>query len=190
LGPRAKAAFPRVVSPWARAYIHNARRGHRLPRFERKLCSGSGDTSLRAATDDGELLVISQHLQRLVSATLLGFVHTLPWSDVCECVPARLIPPLSPSGLRPRGGTPVDRSCCPSRGRGVAGSRATMPPLAAALSQLQRGDAAGAVKSLRGITSTEPRNADAWRALGTAYPTPASLWPGHFRFSALSQNSA
>jgi len=44
-----------------------------------------------------------------------------------------------------------------------------MPPLAAALSQLQHGDADGAVKRLRGITSAEPRNADAWRALGMAY---------------------
>jgi hypothetical protein len=46
---------------------------------------------------------------------------------------------------------------------------AAMPPLAAALSLLQHGDAADAARSLRGITSREPRNPEAWRALGTAY---------------------
>jgi hypothetical protein len=40
--------------------------------------------------------------------------------------------------------------------------------LDAALSQLQNADAAGAAKSLRRITSFDPQNAAAWRALGTA----------------------
>jgi tetratricopeptide (TPR) repeat protein len=42
------------------------------------------------------------------------------------------------------------------------------PSLAAALSQLQNADAAGAARSLRQITSFEPHNAAAWRALGAA----------------------
>jgi hypothetical protein len=46
--------------------------------------------------------------------------------------------------------------------------RADPPGLDAALSQLQSGDAAGAVKSLRRITYFDPQNATAWRALGTA----------------------
>jgi tetratricopeptide (TPR) repeat protein len=40
--------------------------------------------------------------------------------------------------------------------------------LSAALAQLQAGDAAGAAKALRVITSREPHSAQAWRALGTA----------------------
>src|ERR1700733_14804701 len=42
------------------------------------------------------------------------------------------------------------------------------PSLDAALAQLQNADAAGAAKSLRRITSFDPQNAAAWRALGTA----------------------
>jgi FG-GAP repeat len=42
------------------------------------------------------------------------------------------------------------------------------PSLDAALSQLQNADAAGAARSLRRITSSDPQNAAAWRALGTA----------------------
>jgi len=42
------------------------------------------------------------------------------------------------------------------------------PTLNAALSQLQNGDAAGAAKSLRRISSFDPRNAAVWRTLGTA----------------------
>jgi hypothetical protein len=47
-------------------------------------------------------------------------------------------------------------------------SGAGPPTLEAALSQLQNGDASGAVKSLREITATDAQNAAAWRALGTA----------------------
>ena len=42
------------------------------------------------------------------------------------------------------------------------------PSLDAALSQLQNADTAGAARSLRRITSFDPKNAAAWRALGTA----------------------
>src|ERR1700722_18448443 len=48
-------------------------------------------------------------------------------------------------------------------------SPGTAPPsLDTALSQLQNADAGGAAKSLRRITSVDPKNAAAWRALGTA----------------------
>jgi tetratricopeptide (TPR) repeat protein len=50
----------------------------------------------------------------------------------------------------------------------TASPGAGAPNLNAALSQLQNGDAAGAAKSLRQITSFDPQNAAAWRALGTA----------------------
>jgi len=43
-----------------------------------------------------------------------------------------------------------------------------LPTLESALSQLQNGDATGAAKSLRAITSTDPTNAAAWRALGAS----------------------
>jgi tetratricopeptide (TPR) repeat protein len=50
----------------------------------------------------------------------------------------------------------------------LASPGAGPPSLDAALSQLQNGDAAGAAKSLRRITSFDPQNAAAWRALGAA----------------------
>jgi hypothetical protein len=53
-------------------------------------------------------------------------------------------------------------------GAALASPRADPPSLDAALSQLQSGDAAGASKSLRRVTSFDPHNAAAWRALGTA----------------------
>src|SRR5450755_1038104 len=49
-----------------------------------------------------------------------------------------------------------------------ASTDAGPPSLDAALSQLQNTDAAGAARSLRRITSIDPRNDAAWRALGTA----------------------
>ena len=42
------------------------------------------------------------------------------------------------------------------------------PTLSAALAQLQAGDAAGAAQTLRVITARDSRDAQAWRALGTA----------------------
>ena len=50
----------------------------------------------------------------------------------------------------------------------LAAPGAGPPSLDAALSQLQNADAAGAAQSLRRITSFDPQNAAAWRALGTA----------------------
>jgi Flp pilus assembly protein TadD len=50
----------------------------------------------------------------------------------------------------------------------LASPGAGLPTLNAALSQLQNGDAAGAAKSLRRITSFDRRNAAVWRTLGTA----------------------
>ena len=50
----------------------------------------------------------------------------------------------------------------------LASPGAGPPSLDAALSQLQNADAAGAAQSLRRITSFDPQNAAAWRALGTA----------------------
>jgi len=50
----------------------------------------------------------------------------------------------------------------------TASPAAGPPTFDAALSQLQNADAAGAAKSLRRITSLDPQNAAAWRALGTA----------------------
>lgn len=43
-----------------------------------------------------------------------------------------------------------------------------VPTLESALFQLQNGDATGAARSLRAITSTDPTNAAAWRALGAS----------------------
>ncbi len=43
------------------------------------------------------------------------------------------------------------------------------PTLADALSLLQAGDAASAVRALQGVTKREPRNGRAWRNLGQAY---------------------
>jgi hypothetical protein len=53
----------------------------------------------------------------------------------------------------------------------AAADEVTVTPakLGAALAQLQHGNAAGAVESLRRITVAEPRDAVAWRALGSAY---------------------
>jgi hypothetical protein len=45
---------------------------------------------------------------------------------------------------------------------------AAPPTLESALSQLQNGDAGGAAKSLTAITSADPRNAAAWRALAAS----------------------
>jgi hypothetical protein len=45
---------------------------------------------------------------------------------------------------------------------------AAPPTLETALSQLQGGDTTGAVKSLKAITSADPNNAAAWRALGAS----------------------
>jgi hypothetical protein len=45
---------------------------------------------------------------------------------------------------------------------------AAPPTLESALSQLQIGDAPAAAKSLKAITSTDPNNAAAWRALGAS----------------------
>ncbi len=50
----------------------------------------------------------------------------------------------------------------------VASASAPEPTLAAALAQLQAGDAAGAAQALGVITRREPGNAQAWRTLGTA----------------------
>ncbi len=47
--------------------------------------------------------------------------------------------------------------------------QSTDPTLAQALSLLQAGDAAGAVKALEAVTKREPRNGRAWRNLGLAY---------------------
>ena len=44
-----------------------------------------------------------------------------------------------------------------------------MPTLSSALTQLQNGAAAGAVNALSRIVAAEPRNAWAWRSLGSAY---------------------
>jgi hypothetical protein len=45
---------------------------------------------------------------------------------------------------------------------------AAPPSIESALSQLQNGDPTGAAKSLRAITSADPNNAAAWRALGAS----------------------
>ena len=45
---------------------------------------------------------------------------------------------------------------------------AALPTLESALSQLQSGDAKGAAKSLKAITSADPNNAAAWRTLGAS----------------------
>src|SRR5882724_299021 len=49
-----------------------------------------------------------------------------------------------------------------------AAPAAALPTLESALSQLQSGDATGAAKSLKAITSADPNNAAAWRALGAS----------------------
>lgn len=53
-------------------------------------------------------------------------------------------------------------------GAGTGGANTQEPKLSAALTQLQAGDAAGAARSLRVITARDSRDAQAWRALGTA----------------------
>ena len=49
-----------------------------------------------------------------------------------------------------------------------AAAKPAEPTLSAALAQLQAGNAADAARALRRLTVSEPRNAQAWRALGTA----------------------
>jgi hypothetical protein len=75
-GSHARAAFARLVSPWVprfALYIYNARRGHRLPRFERRLRNGLGVAACRAVYTAAKSLVMSQYLQSVVWATLRGF---------------------------------------------------------------------------------------------------------------------
>jgi hypothetical protein len=70
----------------------------------------------------------------------------------------RAVPACIMSVLTIACGTPRALAAAPGR-----------PALTAALSELQRGDAARAASLLEAIVAEDPANAPAWRALGTAY---------------------